>query len=138
MQETAGDDPGRCFAVQAAPGDVVIVPPYWVHATISVSPDEPLTFGAWCDRDYGFVYDGVRRHNGIAWFPVFGDNSQIEWLANPAYYPSELIVKPPCNCEAFGIKCGTPIYTLFEERPETFRFVPEPQLRKDVWENFIP
>ena len=138
MQETAGDDPGRCFAVQAAPGDVVVVPPGWVHATISASPDEPLTFGAWCDRDYGFVYDGVRRHGGIAWFPVFGDGNQIEWLANPAYRPSELTVKPPHNYETLGVRRGTPIYTLFEDNPETFRFVPQPQLKEYVWNNFIP
>ena len=34
MQETAKDDPGRCFAIYAQPGDVVIVPPGWAHATI--------------------------------------------------------------------------------------------------------
>lgn len=32
MQERAADDPGRCFAVVAEPGEVVIVPPYWAHA----------------------------------------------------------------------------------------------------------
>ncbi|MDR1593438.1 MAG: glucose-6-phosphate isomerase [Prevotellaceae bacterium] len=138
MQETDGDEPGRCFAVHAASGEVVIVPPGWVHATISASPDEPLTFGAWCDRDYGFVYDGVRRHGGIAWFPVFDDNDRIEWLANPAYRPSELIVKPPCSYETLGVRSGTSIYSLFEDNPDTFRFVSDPQLKKDVWNNFIP
>jgi glucose-6-phosphate isomerase len=34
------------------------------HATISASPDEPLTFGAWCDREYGFEYDAVRAEKG--------------------------------------------------------------------------
>jgi glucose-6-phosphate isomerase len=138
MQETDGDDPGRCFAVQAAPGDTVVVPPGWMHATVSASPDGPLTFGAWCDRDYGFVYDGVRRHGGIAWFPVFDDNSQIEWLANPAYRPSELAVKPPGSYETLGIRHGTPIYTLFEDNPDTFRFVSNPQIREEVWNDFIP
>ena len=63
MQEYAEDQPGRCYAVHAFPGDVVIVPPYWVHATISANPRLPLTFGAWCDRDMvlcmrGFVNTG--------------------------------------------------------------------------------
>lgn len=138
MQETAGDDPGRCFAVQAVPGDIVIVPPYWVHATISACPDEPLTFGAWCDRDYGFVYDEVRRHNGIAWFPVFDDDNQIEWRANPAYKPSCLTVKSPRGYEELGIKRGTPLYTLFEDHPDTFRFVPQPRLKEYLWKNYIP
>jgi len=51
MQETAEDQSGRCFAVIAQTGDVVIVPPYWAHATISADPEQPLTFGAWCDRE---------------------------------------------------------------------------------------
>lgn len=138
MQEYAEDCPGRCFAVEAHPGDVVVVPPGWVHATVSASPGEPLTFGAWCDRDYGFVYDGVRRHGGIAWFPVFGDNGQLEWLANPACRPSELIVKPPEKYGELGIRRGKPIYALFEENPDTFRFVPDPQLKEDIWKQFIP
>ena len=62
MQETANDQPGRCFAILAEPGDVVIVPPSWAHATISADPKKPLTFGAWCDREYGFEYDEVRNH----------------------------------------------------------------------------
>ncbi|MDR1116101.1 MAG: glucose-6-phosphate isomerase [Tannerella sp.] len=138
MQETAGDMPGRCYAVHAGAGDVVVVPPYWVHATVSANPAKPLTFGAWCDRDYGFVYDGVRRHNGIAWFPVFNGDDQIEWLANPAYLPSELIVKSPGKYEALGIRRGKSIYALFEEDPETFRYIPKPQSKKEAWINFIP
>lgn len=41
MQEQAEDQPGRCYAVHAKPGEVVIVPPYWVHATISANPEIP-------------------------------------------------------------------------------------------------
>ena len=85
MQEYAEDQPGRCYAVHAFPGDVVIVPPCWVHATISANPRLPLTFGAWCDREYGFVYEGVRKHKGIAWFPVFNGRDELEWIANPMY-----------------------------------------------------
>ena len=36
------DNPGRCFAVYAGPGDVVVVPPEWAHATISADPDSPI------------------------------------------------------------------------------------------------
>ena len=41
---------------------MVVVPPYWVHATISTNADESLVFGAWCDREYGFEYAEIRRH----------------------------------------------------------------------------
>src|SRR6185369_5892883 len=66
MQERDQDDPGRCFAAEAGPGEHIVVPPGWAHATISANSKQPLVFGAWCDRNYGFVYDGVRRHGGLA------------------------------------------------------------------------
>lgn len=138
MQETAQDNPGKCYAVFAEPGDVVIVPPYWVHATISADPETPLTFGAWCDRAYGFIYDDVRRHNGIAWFPVYKDRQALVWKANPAYASSELICKRPGDYAPFGIERGVPIYRIFEENPEAFRYVARPQLKEDLWKNFIP
>jgi hypothetical protein len=36
MQEYVDDDPGRCFAVLAGPGEKVLVPPGWGHV-----PDVP-------------------------------------------------------------------------------------------------
>jgi glucose-6-phosphate isomerase len=138
MQETAEDDPGRCFAVYAKPGDVVIVPPNWAHATISANSREPLTFGAWCDRDYGFVYDGVRKHKGIAWFPVFDEEGIIRWEANPHYETSRLICKSPRQYPELGIEPGKSIYQTFESNPEVFLYVPRPQLVAAAWENFEP
>ena len=41
MQEFAADDPGRCFAVEAGPGDKVVVPPGWAHATLNADPAAP-------------------------------------------------------------------------------------------------
>lgn len=138
MQEYAEDNPGRCFAVYAKPGDVVIVPPYWVHATISANPNQPLTFGAWCDRDYGFVYDQVRQHKGIAWFPIFDEKNEITWLRNESYKESSLIEKTPNNYSDLGIIKGEPIYETFERNPEIFLYVPKPQLKENVWINFEP
>jgi glucose-6-phosphate isomerase, archaeal len=138
MQEFAEDNPGRCFAVEALPGDVVIVPPDWAHATISADPSEPLTFGAWCDRNFGFEYDGVRAHNGLAWFPVFNSNNILEWHANPNYKKSSLIAKKPEDYSNLGIVKGEPIYVTFEKEPDTFLYVSHPELKKTVWESFTP
>ena len=59
MQEYGKDDAGNCYAVHAKAGEVVIVPPGWVHATINANVEKPLTFGAWCVRDFGFDYEEV-------------------------------------------------------------------------------
>lgn len=138
MQETAKDDPGRCFAVEAGPGDVVIVPPSWAHATINADPEQPMTFGAWCDRAYGFEYDDVRAHNGLAWFPIVEEDGKIGWIRNPKYTERELVVKSPGDYSGFQIEKGKPIYTQFEEHPSRFLFVPEPALKQKEWEGFVP
>ena len=138
MQESADDQPGRCFAIKAQPGDIVIVPPYWAHATISADPGQPLTFGAWCDREYGFEYEEVRSHKGLAWFPVITEKGAIEWLKNPNYLESKLIIKCPEPYSQFGIEPGKPLYTQFEENPERFLFVPNPRKVEGIWKEFIP
>lgn len=138
MQESAGEHPGRCFAVHAKVGDVVVVPPYWVHATISADPKEPLTFGAWCDRDYGFEYDDVRAHGGIAWFPVLNGEDGLSWERNEKYAYSELIEKAPEEYAALGLQKGIPIYSQFEQDFDRFNFVSDPVIKKDVWAKFTP
>lgn len=138
MQEKDETAPGRCFAVYANPGDVVIVPPGWAHATISADPKEPLIFGAWCDRDYGFVYDGVRKHKGLAWYPLLNEQDELEWKSNPNYHAGELVKKYPEDYQHFGITPNKSIYQIFEDDPETFLFVSKPQLKASVWKNFVP
>ncbi len=137
MQERAEDDPGRCFAVYAEPGDIVLVPPAWAHATISADPRQPLTFGAWCDRDYGFEYDEVRAHQGLAWYPVIEDE-QLQWYPNENYQKSRLTEKPPENYEIFGIKRDICIYQQYELDKSRFLFVPLPYLKEEEWQDFIP
>ena len=138
MQESANDQPGRCFAVEAKPGEVVIVPPSWAHATISADPEQPLTFGAWCDRDYGFEYDDVRRHKGLAWFPLITEDGTICWIKNQNYQDCTLIVKQPEKYTQLGLEPGKPIYSQYEENHQKFLFVPNPELVEPVWKKFIP
>jgi glucose-6-phosphate isomerase, archaeal len=139
MQEYAKDKPGRCFAVYAGPGDTVVVPPEWAHATISADPNVPLTFGAWCDREYGFLYDDVRAHGGLAWYPLINAGGEIEWKANANYHSSELTIKQPEDYSAsLQIINSLPIYTQFEQDPGKFQWVSQPVLKADVWENFFP
>ena len=138
MQQHTGDDPGCCYAVEAEPGQVVVVPPGWAHATISADPQHPLVFGAWCVRDYAFDYQGVRLHKGLAWFPLSGSEGQIEWIRNGMYNYSPLIVKAASGYPELDIVPGKPIYTQFEEENERFSFVAFPNQKKAVWSSFVP
>jgi glucose-6-phosphate isomerase len=136
MQEYVADDPGRCFAVYAGPGDKVLVPPGWAHATISASPDEPLTFGAWCDREYGFEYEAVRAYKGLAWYPLLQDE-HVAWQHNRHYMPNRLQVVSPRKYSEFGIT-DEPLYQQFLGDPARFQFISKPGMAGRKWQNFHP
>ena len=140
-QESADDDPGRCFAVTAGPGDKVVVPPGWAHAVINADPKTRMMFGAWCDRQYGFVYDAIRAHHGLAWFPILGgqrndDQEKIHWEPNPSYRMGDLSIRSPRAYPELGLDPSTPIYEQFANRPDSVQWVSEPARAEPVWPNF--
>ena len=137
MQESDGDDPGRCFAIEAGPGEVIVVPPGWAHATISGDPREALTFGAWCDRDYGYVYEGVRAHGGLAWYPIL-DGDEIRFEPNERYRASELVRRGPRRYDDLGIGESSSIWAQFEADHGRFDFVHDPRRAAVEWSRFEP
>lgn len=137
IQESGEDNPGKCYAVHANPGDVVIVPPGYVHATINADMNRNMTFGAWCVRDYGFDYRDVRRHGGIAYFP-YADGDSLKWRKNPAYIGGALIEKEARTWEDFGLEAGVPIYTQFQKDRDRFMFVVDPYRYQNKWKGFEP
>lgn len=137
MQESGSDDAGNCYAVYGKAGDVIIVPPGWVHATINASENRPMTFGAWCIRDYGFDYVDVRRHNGIAFFPIW-ENGKLIWVKNEAYHSANLIEKQARPYPEFRIDPAMSIYRQYRENRDRFRFVTHPQEFEKLWKNYRP
>ncbi|MFZ3266095.1 MAG: glucose-6-phosphate isomerase family protein [Terriglobales bacterium] len=135
-QETADDNPGRCFAVKAGVGDKVVVPPGWAHAVINADPGTRMTFGAWCDRQYGFVYDAIRAHHGLAWFPVLDDKRNINWEPNPSYQSSDLLIRGARDYPELGLDPDTPVYEQFAIDPDSIQWVSEPARVTPVWASF--
>lgn len=136
-QETAGNDPGRCIAIEAGPGDHVVVPPGWAHCVINADPAVRMVFGAWCDRQYGFVYEGVRAHGGLAWFPLLRCG-QLEWEGNPKYRESRLVCRKARRYSELGLSESTPIYQQFARDPECVQWVSEPARYRALWTSFEP
>ena len=144
-QESADDDPGRCFAITAGPGDKIVVPPGWAHAVINADPQSRMMFGAWCDRQYGFVYDAIRAHHGLAWFPILDRQTpdgqhKIHWEPNPSYLfrnrASDLSIRSPRAHPELGLDSSTPIYQQFANDPDSVQWVSEPARAASVWPNF--
>jgi len=135
-QESADDNPGHCFAVKAGAGDKVVVPPGWAHSVINADPETRMVFGAWCDRQYGFVYDAIRAHHGLAWFPVLDDEGHIHWEPNPSYRSADLSIRCPRAYPELGLHPETPIFEQFATDPESIQWVSEPARLAPVWTAF--
>jgi len=135
-QERADDDPGRCFAVAANPGDQIVVPPGWAHSVINADPDNRMMFGAWCDRQYGFVYDAIRAHHGLAWFPVLDADGNIRWEPNPSYRSSDLSIRSPRVYSELGLDPNVPMYEQFATDPESVQWVSQPASVESAWLDF--
>lgn len=137
-QERAEDDPGRCIAIVAHAGDQVVVPPSWAHCVINADPHSRMSFGAWCDRQYGFDYVGVRAHRGLAWFPTLTNSGGIEWQPNQHYLPSTLEHSKPRAYPELGLDASRSLYSQFLDNPDSVMFVPEPQRAAAHWPGFTP
>lgn len=136
-QEFAQDNPGRCFAISAGPGEKIVVPPKWAHYVVNADPSTSLIFGAWCDRQYGFVYDEVRARGGLAWFPVLNPDSSVRWEANARYCPSKLSVRGARSYPELNLAAPLPIYEQFARDPESVQWVSEPARVEHLWSDFV-
>jgi glucose-6-phosphate isomerase len=137
-QQTAEDDPGRCIAVLARAGDKVVMPPSWAHCVINADPSRRMSFGAWCDRQYGFDYTGVRAHHGLAWFPLLTASGAIDWQPNIHYLQSTLEHHEARTYPELGLDSSRSLYEQFVDNPDSVMFVADPARARALWPAFAP
>ena len=137
-QENSGDDPGRCLAIEASPGDKVVMPPAWSHYVLNADTHSPLIFGAWCDSQYGFDYTAMRAHHGLAWFPRITKDDDIRWDANPNYSTSTLETRKARAYPELGLSSEWPIYANLRRDPQSIQWVSEPAILREIWPDFEP
>ncbi len=137
-QQSAHDDPGSCIAVIAEKGDKVVVPPSWAHCVINADPTRRMVFAAWCDRQYGFIYDELRRHGGVAWFPVLNATGEIEWRSNSSYRTGKLDVHSARNYPELDLSPECSLYEQFLKDPDSIMWVSDPARKQQVWKDFRP
>jgi glucose-6-phosphate isomerase, archaeal len=138
MQEHAAEDPGRCYAILARPGDTVVVPPGWAHGAGSADPSQIMSLGALCDREYGFDYEEIRKRKGMAWYPIVTSKQTVEWAPNPHYKTRYIVVRRPGDYSRLGLVPGTSLYQQTVRDLDRFAWVPDPVLARDVWRDFEP
>ncbi len=137
-QEFAADDPGRCVAVTAGPGEKVVVPPGWAHAVINADTEKRMVFGAWCDRQYGFDYTGVRAHGGLAYFPTVEPDGTIAWEANPRYRAGGLVERGSRMYPELKLDSGRSLYAQYRADPASVEWVAQPRRFAELWPSFVP
>jgi glucose-6-phosphate isomerase len=137
-QEHSGDEPGRCIAIHANPGDKVVIPPSWAHSVVNADPSSRLIFGAWCDRQYGFDYAQMRAHHGLAWFPLLTPAAEMHWEPNPRYSLSPLAMRNAREYPELGLASSRSIYESFRHDPDSVQWVSDPERLRDLWLRFEP
>jgi len=137
-QEKSGDDPGHCVAIEAKPGERVVMPPRWAHFVVNADPTSVLVFGAWCDREYGFDYTQMREHHGLAWFPLLTQDGALAWEANPHYSASQLQRRKPRSYPELGLSNELPIYRYLHRNPDAIQWISDPQKVRHLWDDFEP
>jgi len=137
-QENSEDNPGRCVAIEAEPGDRVVMPPRWAHFVANADSQSVLIFGAWCDRQYGFDYAQVRAHGGLAWFPLMPDGGKINWIPNSTYSVSKLDCRKARTYPELGIHRTMPIYNHLQSDPESIQWISNPARFAKLWQRFQP
>jgi glucose-6-phosphate isomerase len=137
-QQYMADDPGRCVAIEAGPGDQIVVPPGWAHAVINADRNTPMVFAACCDRQYGFVYDGVRARGGLAWFPLLDDRNNISWQPNSRYVTTSLTCRRARSYPELGLLPSCSIYEHFARNPDSVQWVSDPGRLAELWTSFEP
>lgn len=138
MQESGKRDAKSAYAVHCRAGDKVIVPPGYAHYTVNACPDDYMSFGAWCVRDFGFDYKDVRANKGLMYFPVITGNKQIQFIHNRNYDNGKLLIKEPEVYHYFGLDSNKTIYELYRQDHDLFQFVTQPMKYEHIWSKFVP
>ena len=130
MQDSATASVSDAIVVEAGPGDKVVIPPGWAHATVNVG-DTPMAFGAVYALSARLLYEPLRKLQGTAHY-VLSDGT-LE--PNPRYR-----AVPPARRQApheipeHGIARGRPALSG-ELGP--LDLVSRPERYPGVWERLV-
>lgn len=113
------------LAVNAKPGDKLVIPPEYGHATINIG-EEPLVFADLVSTACSNTYGQIAQNHGMCHY-VLEKNDGFEIIPNPAYEnpPLARIAAVPENPE-LGIWREYPIYRVFTQNPEIFNYLKNP------------
>jgi glucose-6-phosphate isomerase len=130
MQDSATADVKDAIVVEAGPGDKVLIPPGWAHATVNLG-EGPMAFGAVYALEARLLYEPLRALRGTAHY-VLSDGS-LE--PNPRYtrMPPARRLRPH-ELPELGIRRGRP---ALAGGLDGLAIVSRPERYLEVWDRLV-
>ena len=101
------------------------MPPACAHAAIIADPANFMALGALCDGEYSFDYDAIRKHRGLAWYPIVTQNGGIATRKPALKYG-------PGIMQNLGFVQGSSLYEQGVRDLDRFAWVSNPALCGEV------
>ena len=118
--DTASKTASFCAALEARPGDKVIIPPNLHHLTINAG-DEPLLFSDVIPLDVKGIYQPLADMRGAAYLYTL----DAEWIRNP-FYRSVPVLEQWASRRYPEVLPDLPLYRIFAETPERLTWMLDP------------
>lgn len=114
------------IAVKAKQGQKIICLPNFGHILINAS-ERPLITSNWVSSEFSSKYELYKEGQGAAYY-AFSDNGQISWQKNNFYteVPDITFLTPCDDIAEFGLKTGTPMYSLVKGNLKKIDFLNNP------------
>jgi glucose-6-phosphate isomerase len=135
MGENA-EDIEDIIVVEVEAGEQVCIPPNYGHVTVNPG-EETLVMCNWVGDGWSSTYDGITKVQGAAVYAVEKDG-KVEYVKNPkCKIKGEIKHMKALDIEEFGLKKNVPMYNVFMESPEKFKFLREPEKFMDEFDKVL-
>jgi glucose-6-phosphate isomerase len=114
------------FAVRGNPGDKLVIPPEYGHATINIG-NEPLIFADLVSSKASNIYGQIGENHGMSYYVLKDNNRGLRLINNPAYHNvGEIKLTDISENPALGIWNDKPLYLEFVNNPSLFEYLNKP------------
>lgn len=119
----------RLLAVECGPGDVVVIPPGFAHATANVG-EGWLVLANWVYAGFAADYGPVAARRGMAYYRLRDPDG---WQPNPQYPAPVLRLVPPTPPQLLGLAPGQPVFALGAQHPYRLDWLRRPEGEPSLW-----
>lgn len=134
FQEIKGDQAPKLYLVLARLGEKVVVPPGYGHITINAGKAPLIIANIYAVNVPPSNYEFFRAHQGAAYY-ILKPLAQKKAVQKNNHYKAfgKLNLARPKEIRKLNINFKTPLYALFREAPNNFKFLTHPEKFKSLF-----